>query len=922
MLGMLYPRSSRRRLAIYLIPILIGLGGVAFSRQIDTMWLRMAVVLASVSVPLFAGGNLLARFRGGRFERVFLWFGISLLLLGAAVSVSGVGDSLLMDPEAAPILVGVSRWIGILSLSLGLFVVLFSVVRAGEDIEEVAERFWHLAEHITEGFVLSTSEGVIFLVNKQFLEMTDLREEEVIGQSAANLAERLNIMPMQDHLQKRREGVASEYEVTWRVRGEERRLWFSGTPIYDDHGRHTANLATVRDVTEFHRLSQRVERYAESLKELVEEQSKKLVQSEERFRQLLLSMNEGFLTLDTANRIRFANARACQMLEISAEEIVGRDIFDFVAPDGRVRLLNLLAKSSAADPADNRQEFSLVSAGNEVLPVLAGVSYLREEGSSGAMYSLVVTNVSDLKEMQDELAARADELENANEQLMLHDRAKDSFLSNVSHELRTPISTVQGYLEMLESGTLGEPHPAQLNAVRVMQRNVHRLLGLINEMIDFSRMEIRGITLQPNLYSPGSLAQESVASFVPQAQAKGVKLSSEEWSEACIAWGDRERLAQVLGILINNALKFTPEGGEVQVRVGQTDESTLYISVADTGIGIDPAYQERVFDKFFQVDSSKSRRYEGAGIGLAIAKSIVEAHGGSVTVRSAVGQGSTFTMLLPGTVFDLSTPLPYEGPPSVIAIDESGLLSTAMSQLFAGSALRIRRVSGGAHCLREAENEVPDLIVVNDSPEDIAGEVSVNLIRRDLVLSRTPVLVCTAEQGTRRSDLAGRWSGVHFLTKPFTVDQLAAQMARLDSATEVESQGEAHGLAGMPEPSYRARVLVVDSDPGLLEWLETAFAGRDILCYCAASVPDAVRMLANDPPNVIFVDVDFPGSHAQEQLHTLCQAPGADGKPVYVMTGNREMAMPGNGVRGLLHKPFAFREMLTLVPLAPRRDAD
>lgn len=917
---MLYPRFARRRLAIYLIPILIGLGGVAFSRQLDNLALRMVVVLASVSVPLFAGGNLLARFKGGRFERGFLWVGITLLLLGAAVSVSGVGDSLLLDPEAAPLLVGVSRWIGIFSLSLGLFVVLFSVVRAGEDIEEVAERFWHLAEHITEGFVLSTSEGTIFLVNKQFLEMADLQEVDVIGHSASDLAQRLNIMPMQDHLQKRREGVASEYEVTWRVRGEERRLWFSGTPIYDDQGRHTANLATVRDVTEFHRLSQRVERYAESLKQLVEEQSKKLVQSEERFRQLILSMNEGFLTLDSSNQIRFANARACQMLEIAPEELVGRDIFDFVAQDGRVRLLNLLAKSSAADPTENRQEFSLISAGDETIPVIAGVSYLREEGSTNAVYSLVVTNVSDLKDMQRELAERADELENANEQLLLHDRAKDTFLSNVSHELRTPISTVQGYLEMLEGGTLGEPYPAQINAFRVMQRNVHRLLGLINEMIDFSRMEIRGITLQPNLYSPGRLAQECVASFVPQANAKGVNLASDDLSDACVAWGDRERLTQVLGILINNALKFTPQGGEVHVRVGRTDESTLYISVADTGIGIEPAYQERVFDKFFQVDSSKSRRYEGAGIGLAIAKSIVEAHGGSVTLRSAVGKGSTFTILMPDTVFDVTTPQSYEGPESVILIDEPGQLSEAMVQMFPDAHLRLRRVAGGAHCLREAESELPDLIIVNDSPEDIVGDVSVNLIRRELATADVPILVCTAEHNSRRAELAERWPQVYFITKPFTAELLAQQLATLDGPEERRAP---NGLGAQQQaPEYRARVLVVDNDPGLLEWLETAFAARDILCYCAANATEAMRMVANEPPNVIFVDIDFPGSQALEQVNMLSHAPGIEEKPVYVMTGTREVFGPKFGVQGVLRKPFAFREMLALVPVGPRRDAE
>lgn len=914
---MIYPRYSRRRMALYLVPVIIGLGGVAFSRQLDNLALRVAVVLVSVSVPLLAGGNLLERYKGGRFERYLLWFGMLLLLGGAAFSLSGLNDSLLSTPTDSLFLVGASRWLGIVSLSLGLFVVLFSVVRAGEDIEEVAERFWHLAEHITEGFILSTNEGTIFLVNKQFLEMTDLKEEEVLGENSIELAQRMNIMPMQEHLEKRMKGVASEYEVTWRVRGEERRLWFSGTPITDENGRHTANLATVRDVTEFHRLSQRVERYAESLKELVEEQSKKLVQSEERFRQLLLSMNEGFLTIDTTNAIRFANARICQMLDTEEELIVGRDLFDFVAPEARVRLLNLLARSSAADPAENRQEISLLSAGGDAIPVLSGVSYLREAPAGEAVYSMVVTNVMDLKDMQEELKQRADELERVNEELMLHGRAKDSFLSNVSHELRTPLATVQGYIEMLEAGTLGEIVPQQRNACRVMQRNIQRLLLLINEMIDFSRMEIRGVTLQPTLYLPGKLAQESVASFVPQATAKGITLTAQDDSGDCTAWADKERLAQVLGILINNAIKFTPAAGEINVRVGRMEDTTLYIAISDTGIGIDPTHQDRVFDKFFQVDSSKSRRYEGAGIGLSIAKSIVEAHGGKISLRSAVGQGSTFTIMLPGAVFDGEASLDLTAPASIILVDEAGIFADAVRSLFPEDQLEIRRVAGAAHCLREAEGSTPDLILVNDSPEDIAGDVSIGLLRRDPATARVPILIATAEPPTRYAESADRWPALHYLHKPFTPSALAAHLA--DILGGVETTKEDDAIAASYAPDKRPRVLVIDSDPGLLEWVELALANREILCYCAATFPAALQMLAKDPPNVLFVDIDAPGAQALDQVAGLTKAHGLNGTPVFVMTGTRENATLPEGVRGVLRKPFAIRDMLALLP-SPARD--
>jgi PAS domain S-box-containing protein len=625
-------------------------------------------------------------------------------------------------------------------------------------------------------------------------------------------------------------------------------------------------------------------------------------------------VNEGFLTLDTASKVRFANARILQMLEAAEDEIVGRDIFDYLATEDRVRLLNLLAKSSAADPAENRQELRLVTAAGEAIPVLVGVSYLREASASDAVYSLVVTNVSDLKDMQHELAERADELERANEELLLHDRAKDSFLSNVSHELRTPLATVQGYIEMLASGTLGEPYAPQKNAYRVMQRNIERLLALINEMIDFSRMEIRGVSLKPSLYLPGKLIQDGVASFVPQAAAKGVALFAEDDTGACAAWGDRERLGQAIAILINNALKFTAANGEVHVRAGRLDNDTLYISVSDTGIGIEPAYQEKVFDKFFQVDSSKSRRYEGAGIGLSIAKSIVEAHAGAISVRSAVGQGSTFTIMLPECIFDAPGALQYDGPASIIMIDEPGILSEAFEQLLGTDRLQVRQVSGAAHCLREAEERIPGLIVINDGPDDIAGEVSVGLLKRDPVSANVPLLVLTAEPMSRYEELATRWQGIQFMPKPFTPQELARA---LGAATGEALSQDALGLSlatAEPVPRPRPQVMVVDSDPGLLEWVEMAFAGRNVLCYCAATVSAALQLVEKDPPNVLFVDIDAPGSHAVEQVIALAHAPGLAGKPVYVMTGTRERFEPVNGIRGVLRKPFTIGQMLALVP--------
>ena len=275
-------------------------------------------------------------------ERFFLLLGVVLLLVGAGLSVSGFSWGLEdggFTPEPIAFL---SRLIGIGSLMLGLVVVLYMVARTGEDVEAAAERFSYLANHIHEGFILSRVDGPVLMVNKRFLDMFGIPESEVIGQSPLSLADRFDLRGAAEHFERQGSGEADEYEVTWTVDGEERHFWFSSTPS------ETVSAA-VRDPGDGARSdraaasAKRVERYAEGLQTLVEEQTQKLKQSEERFRTLLLSMNEGF-TVDGNNRIQFANKRICDLLKIRENGIIYRDILDFVDPAGRVRLLNILVR--------------------------------------------------------------------------------------------------------------------------------------------------------------------------------------------------------------------------------------------------------------------------------------------------------------------------------------------------------------------------------------------------------------------------------------------------------------------------------------------------------------------------------------------------------------------------------------------------
>ncbi len=911
---MTYHYFSKRRLVLYVVPIIIGLGGVIFSQQIASLWIRLFLVALSVAIPMFAILNLLARFNSSRVERLFLLIGVMMLFVGASFSVSGLSESFESLTLVPPFVVTVTRSLGAFSLLLGLFVVLYSVVRTGEDIVTMTERFRNLAEHISEGLVLSRNDGVIFLVNGQFLEMFGLRRNEVVGRNARDLAIELNAPRVEEHMEIRAQGTASEYEMTHLVGGDERRFWFHGTPIFDRRGVHTATLTTVRDITEHHRLSQQVEEYAEGLQELVENQTKQLLQSESRFRQLLLTMNEGFLTIDGHHRIRFANERIGKLLGRSAKKLLDQDVFEFLSGPGRIRLLNLLAQGAGIHRSESRHEVDFINDKGEMVPAVVAVAYIRETEEEEPVYSLVVTSVVELKEMQHQLEVRARELERANEELRMHDRAKDSFLSNVSHELRTPLSTIQGYVEMLMTGSLGDMEGTQLAAVRVMERNVNRLIGMINEMIEFSRMEIRGVKINFVLCSAAKLIRECAASVHPHAVAKNVTVNVFLPDDLPHLWADREKLGQVLGILLDNAVKFTDPGGMIQVRAEARPDRTLAIAVSDTGIGIGSSYQERVFDKFFQVDGSKTRRYEGTGIGLSIARGVAQAHRGHIDLESNAGQGSTFTVVLPESLLD-SEPM-QTGPAGmeslrVLIVDEGVEFFEGVRGALIAAGCAAKAAPNGFECIRAAEEMHPSLVVVNDSPADIAGMATIGLLRQNFSTQDLPILLCSGEDRSQLSQVSGMWREVAYLQRPFTVEHL---YQRVLTACFGEPQ---RILDEKPEPGEdtisQPHVLVVDSDPGLLEWAKAALETKDVLCYCSHTPKKAIEAAANHRPDVIFLDMDSPGAEAQDHLAAFQRNPVTLGVPLYIMTGIPGSKDPRKGHEAILRKPFTLDEMARVI---------
>jgi len=250
------------------------------------------------------------------------------------------------------------------------------------------------------------------------------------------------------------------------------------------------------------------------------------------------------------------------------------------------------------------------------------------------------------RNLERRVAERTSELRRALERLTEINQIKANLISNISHELRTPLAHIKGYVELIRDEELGPLTDDQNNAMGVVSRATERLGGLIEDLIEFSTGTRKGLTLHTETFPIDRLVQTAMERSQPKANHAGVVLVQEYDSRLPEINADLERLSWVLVQLLDNAIKFTPSGGTVTLRMAERD-GMLQVSVEDTGIGIPGDRLAEIFQPFHQLDGSPTRRYGGTGLGLALVKLILHAHGSEVLVESEDQKGSRFSFLLP-----------------------------------------------------------------------------------------------------------------------------------------------------------------------------------------------------------------------------------------------------------------------------------
>ncbi len=282
-----------------------------------------------------------------------------------------------------------------------------------------------------------------------------------------------------------------------------------------------------------------------------------------------------------------------------------------------------------------------------IRPVQKMDERLRQIAPGDFTRHVTIPNRDELGALAENLNRMNDELGRLYQQLEAASRHKSEFLANMSHELRTPLNSVIGFSEVLRDRMFGELNPKQAQYVDVILSSGRHLLSLINDILDLSKIEAGRLELEAASFDLPTAIQNTLTLVSDRAARHGISLNLTLDERVGAITADERKVKQVLLNLLSNAIKFTPEGGRVDVSAARTNSHAVEISVSDTGIGIAPEDQEIIFEEFRQVGSDYARKREGSGLGLALARRLVELHGGHLGVKSEVGKGSTFTFTIP-----------------------------------------------------------------------------------------------------------------------------------------------------------------------------------------------------------------------------------------------------------------------------------
>ena len=564
-----------------------------------------------------------------------------------------------------------------------------------------------------------------------------------------------------------RESVESgdSYEIAHRLLmpdGAVKHVRETGESEFDEVGRPIKSVGTVQDITELYRARHELERYRDRLEQLVAERTAELRREHDRNTYIVNAAMDGFFIADSSGKVVECNEAYCSMLGYTRAELLTLSVAHIEAVENEEDVAAHIAHvvEQGRDRFDTRHKRK---DGTEIDVELQVVSRTTEDGSYE--FYAYVHDIAQRVLQARELAASRDEAERANQ-------AKSDFLSRMSHELRTPLNAILGFGELLESDTANPLSETQADDVAEIIKAGRRLLEMVNEVLDLSRAERGRLDVSVENVRLSDLLAEVVAEMEPSAERRGIHIT-KEFDEIPDARGDRRRIKQILESLLSNAVKYNHDEGSVVVRSEPAAENRVEIAVTDTGPGMEQELLDRIFGPFERHESAGDGG-EGAGIGLALSRSLAVAMGGEITVESTPGAGSTFRLSLPAV-----SASPAESATAsagtVMYVDDNRInLMVVERMLGERSNINVVTASSAEEFLETVPEARPDIVLLDINLPGADGFDALRRLREDPTTEGIPVVAVTASvfpEDIERYNAAGF---AEVVEKPITRERLFA----------------------------------------------------------------------------------------------------------------------------------------------------
>ena len=576
------------------------------------------------------------------------------------------------------------------------------------------------------------------------------------------------------------------------------------------------------------------------------------------------SSNDAIISQSLEGRITSWNRAAQGLFGYTAAEAIGQPV-EMLIPPGRLeqemRILTELAAGRAVPAFDTQR----LTKDGQLIDVSVSISPLRDGQGTIVGASKIATDNSQ-RRLALEARQMALKLGAENQKILEASRMKSQFLANMSHELRTPLNAIIGFADLLHAGAVPVASPKHRQFLGHIGSSGRHLLQLINDVLDLSKVESGKFEFYPEPVQLEPLVQEVLAVQHTALQRKQMQVQTEIDPELRDLDLDPARLKQVLFNCVSNAIKFTPEGGRIVVRAKPEGPARFRIEVEDTGIGIAAADTPRLFSEFQQLDAGYSKQHQGTGLGLALSRRLVQAQGGSVGVRSELGVGSVFHLVLnrvvrAGSQYPLT---PDSEPQRLLVIEDDPRFQDRLRTGLTDAAVEVQPATTAALAVLHASSQAYHGITLDLVLPDAAGLGVLAHIRRGGPSRETPVVGLSMPSDTGEP---ASFPIADVLAKPIRIEQVMQAMARLRRSD-----------------TGPLRALVVDDDPIARDLMANALTALGIMSMGAADGRAALRGLAQQRPDVIVLDLMMPGFDGFETLDALRRLPQWRHTPVLIWT--------------------------------------